>query len=199
MIDRQRAPGMETSYGNAGQISPGYSTPWAAPGIPFKAMKWLFQRHSPLSIRPDGTLFQLRWMAQMLANCTSSRYALNKERMLRLAEYSRDCMRELRADTGIAYEARQQGILQVFVPQATRRDRQGDRRLDEAGVQYRASVEQFGEIEPVARSAASSPAASTIARRRNRRHRRLFTDRAAALAAQAGVRFRRTTRSIDRI
>ncbi len=114
VIDRGEGPALETSFANAGQISPGYSTPWAAPGIPLKALKWLFQRHAPLAIRPDGSLFQLRWMLAMLANCTSERYRLNKERMVRIAEYSRDCLRELRAETGIHYEERTRGFLQVF-------------------------------------------------------------------------------------
>ncbi|MCD6674508.1 MAG: D-amino acid dehydrogenase [Burkholderiaceae bacterium] len=114
VIDRQPAVAMETSFANAGQISPGYSTPWAAPGIPLKAVKWLLQRHSPLAVRPDGTWFQLQWMARMLANCSASRYAVNKERMLRLAQYSRDCIDALRAETGIEYEGRQLGTLQVF-------------------------------------------------------------------------------------
>ena len=68
VLDRQPGPGLETSYANAGQVSPGYSTPWAAPGIPLKAMKWLFQRHAPLAVRPDGSGFQWRWMASLLAN-----------------------------------------------------------------------------------------------------------------------------------
>ena len=111
VIDRQPAAALETSFANAGQVSPGYSTPWAAPGIPLKAMKWLFQQHAPLAIRPDGSLFQLQWMAAMLRNCTSERYAINKERMMRVAEYSRDCLRELRAETGIAYEQRTGGTV----------------------------------------------------------------------------------------
>ncbi|NMG32439.1 D-amino acid dehydrogenase [Aromatoleum evansii] len=118
VIDRQPAPALETSYANAGQVSPGYSTPWAAPGIPLKAMKWLFQRHAPLAIRADGSLFQLRWMAEMLKNCTASRYAVNKERMMRLSEYSRDVLRDLRADTGIRYEERTRGTVQLFRSQA---------------------------------------------------------------------------------
>jgi len=114
VVDRQPGPGMETSFANAGQVSPGYSAPWAAPGIPLKGLKWLFQRHAPLAIRPDGSLWQLQWAAMMLRNCTAARYAVNKSRMVRLAEYSRDCLRELRAETGIKYEQRTQGTLQVF-------------------------------------------------------------------------------------
>ncbi|WP_374404274.1 FAD-dependent oxidoreductase, partial [Niveibacterium sp.] len=114
VVDRQAGVALETSFANAGQVSPGYSTPWAAPGIPLKAMKWLFQKHAPLAIRPDGSLFQLRWMLQMLANCNPRSYSENKARMLRLAEYSRDCLRELRAETGIHYEERSRGTLQLF-------------------------------------------------------------------------------------
>lgn len=50
----------------------------------------------------------------MLRNCSSSRYATNKSRMVRLASYSRDMLRELRAETGIVYEQRTQGTLQLF-------------------------------------------------------------------------------------
>lgn len=114
VIDRQAGPALETSYANAGQVSPGYSTPWAAPGIPLKAAKWLFEKHAPLRIRPDGSLFQLRWMFGMLFNCTSSAYSLNKSRMLRISEYSRDCLRSLREAEGLAYEQRTGGTLQLF-------------------------------------------------------------------------------------
>ena len=88
LIDRQDTVAEETSFGNAGQISPGYSTPWAAPGIPQKAAKWLLQKHAPLAIKPDGSAFQATWLKQMIANCTAKRYAVNKERMMRVAEYS---------------------------------------------------------------------------------------------------------------
>ncbi|HNZ57708.1 MAG TPA: D-amino acid dehydrogenase, partial [Methylophilaceae bacterium] len=114
VIDRQPAVALETSFANAGQISPGYSAPWAAPGVPTKALKWLFQRHSPLAIKPDGTLWQLEWTWQLLQNCNAKSYSRNKERMVRLAEYSRDCLIQLRADLGIQYEGRARGTLQVF-------------------------------------------------------------------------------------
>ncbi|GAB3264460.1 D-amino acid dehydrogenase [Chitinimonas naiadis] len=114
VLERQSGVALETSFANAGQISPGYSTPWAAPGIPTKALKWLFQRHAPLAVKPDGSLFQWQWMAQMLANCNDAAYAVNKERMMRLSEYSRDCLRALRRDIGLHYEERSGGTLQLF-------------------------------------------------------------------------------------
>src|SRR5690348_11348772 len=43
------------------------------------------------------------WIIRMLRNSTAARYEINKSRMVRLAEYSRDCLHALRADTGIQY------------------------------------------------------------------------------------------------
>ena len=114
VIDRQPAAALETSFANAGEISPGYSSPWAAPGIPVKALKWMFMEHAPLIIQPRLDWTRLSWMARMLMNCTSEAYAVNKSRMVRLAEYSRDCLMELRAETGISYDERTQGTLQLF-------------------------------------------------------------------------------------
>lgn len=114
VIDRQPGPALETSFANAGEISPGYASPWAAPGIPAKALKWLFMHHAPLIIDARPDLAKIEWVARMLMNCTSSAYAVNKSRMVRLAEYSRDVLRDLRASTGIHYDERTQGTLQLF-------------------------------------------------------------------------------------
>lgn len=114
VIDRQSGPGEETSFANAGMVSPGYSAPWAAPGVPLKAIKWLLSKHAPLAIRPTTDLSQYRWMWQMLMQCTPARYATNKERMMRLADHSRQCLAALRQETGINYEHRQQGTLQLL-------------------------------------------------------------------------------------
>jgi D-amino-acid dehydrogenase len=114
VVDRQPGPALETSFANAGEVSPGYSAPWAGPGVPVKAIKWMLMRHSPLVIWPmlDPALW--RFGARMLANCTERAYRLNKSRMVPIAEYSRDCLKALRAETGIAYDEREQGTLQLF-------------------------------------------------------------------------------------
>ncbi|HEX4273358.1 MAG TPA: FAD-dependent oxidoreductase, partial [Rhizomicrobium sp.] len=114
VVDRQPGPALETSFGNAGEISPGYASPWAAPDIPLKALKWLFMRYSPLILRPKPDPRMIEWMVSILRNCTSARYARNKSRMMRLAGYSREVLIRLRADTGIQYDQRMRGTLQLF-------------------------------------------------------------------------------------
>jgi len=193
LIDRHAEVAQETSRANAGQISPGYSTPWAAPGIPLKALRWMFQRrHAPLSIRPDGTLFQFRWMAAMLANCSHERYAINKSRMLRLAEYSRDCLAELRKETGIRYEERCRGNLQLFRTQdQLQAARQDIRVLDECGVPYELlDRDRLADAEPALERIRYKLAGGLRLPNDETGDCYLFTQRLAALAGQLGVEFR---------
>lgn len=118
VMDREAAPAQETSFANAGQISPGYASPWAAPGVPLRALKWLFSKDAPLVIQPGLDPRQYIWLFRMLCNCTANRYAVNKARMLRLSAYSRDCLNELREELGLDYEGRQLGTVQLFRTQS---------------------------------------------------------------------------------
>jgi D-amino-acid dehydrogenase len=191
VIERQGGPALETSFGNAGQVSPGHAGPWGAPGVPLKALRWLFQRHAPFSFRPDGTLYQLQWMWQMARNCTPERYAVNKERMVRLAEYSRDCLRALRRDTGIAYEDRQRGTLQLF-----RTAQQFDDATKDVAILQRAGVPfelldgaGLARAEPALAHAGSRLAGGLRLPNDETGDCRLFTTRLADLARAHGVRF----------
>lgn len=114
VIDRAPNAAHETSFGNAGQLSFGYTTPWASPSTPSRAAKWFFKEHSPLIIRPDGSLFQLKWLAQMTANCTSIAYARNQSRMIRISEYSRALFHQFEQEEKIHFEQQHKGTLHLF-------------------------------------------------------------------------------------
>lgn len=195
VIDRQPAPAHETSFANAGEISPGYSAPWAAPGIPLKAMRWMFERHAPLVISPKPEWNKLVWMTKMLMNCTTAAYEVNKARMVRLAEYSRDCLIDLRRDTGITYDDRQQGTLQVF-----RYQKQVDaaakdiKVLAEGGVPFEV-LDREGCIaaEPGLRGSAHLIAGGLRLPNDETGDCFIFTNRLAQMAEAAGVTFRWNT------
>lgn len=114
VLDRQAGPGLETSYANAGELSYGMTSPWAAPGIPLKALKWLFMKRRPLFIWPLISPTMWKWGLEMLMNCNAESYEINKSRMVRISNYSRDCLPDLIAETGIEYDGREQGTLQLF-------------------------------------------------------------------------------------
>lgn len=192
VVDRQKEVALEASFANAGQLSFGYTSPWAAPGVPLKALKWLFQRHAPLSIRPGLHPAQYLWLLQLLRNCTSARYAVNKARMVRLSDYSQECINALGKATGIDYEGRAAGTTQLFRTQqqldAAAKDIEV---LREYGVPYevldRAGIVQ---VEPALAATAGKLVGALRLPRDQTGDCQLFTRKLAALAAAAGVTFR---------
>tara|TARA_Y100001951_G_scaffold101807_1_gene107379 strand:- start:82143 stop:83441 length:1299 start_codon:yes stop_codon:yes gene_type:complete len=192
VLDRQQNVALETSFANAGQISPGYASPWAAPGVPLKAIKWLLQRHAPLAIKATATPDQYLWMAQMLRNCTAGRYAVNKERMVRLAEYSRDCLNELSAEIGVNYEDRRFGTTQLFRTQAQLDAAVKDTTvLEQAGAPYE-MLDRAGivRVEPALALVADTLAGALRLPNDQTGDCFLFTSRLAERARCLGVEFR---------
>lgn len=195
VVDRQPGPGLETSYANAGEISPGYAAPWAGPGVPAKAIRWLLMPHGPLVVRPKPDPAMWRFLLEMLRNCTSVRYALNRSRMVPLAEYSRDCLRELRASTGIAYDERSGGTLQLF-----RTGKQADHAAADMEILRQLDVPH--ELLDASGCVAAEPALAAVRDKFVGGLRlpgdetgdcRIFTEKLSTLAEACGVRFRFST------
>jgi D-amino-acid dehydrogenase len=200
VIDRQPKPAQETSFANAGEVSPGYSSPWAGPGVPVKAIKWLLMRHGPLVIWPKLDPVMWIWMLKMLRNCTSSRYAVNKSRMIPIAEYSRDCLRALRSEIGIRYDERSRGTLQLFRKQAQLDHTGGDIDvLKQYGVPYEV-LDRDGCIaaEPALAGVREKFVGGMRLPQDETGDCHMFTEALAAEAAKLGVQFRFNT-GIERL
>jgi D-amino-acid dehydrogenase len=192
VVDRQPGPALETSFANAGEVSPGYASPWAGPGIPRKAIKWLTMRHPPLIVRPVPDAAMIAWVTQTLLNCNARSYAINKSRMVRIAEYSRDVLKRLRAETGIAYNERMQGTLQLFRTQKQVDDAHKDTEvLDQYGVPYEV-LDRAGCLRAEPGLAASSATIKGGLRLPGDETGdcHMFTTKLAAMAEQLGVVFR---------
>ncbi|MEK7207648.1 MAG: D-amino acid dehydrogenase [Pseudomonadota bacterium] len=191
LVDRQAAPAMETSHSNGGQVSWGAASPWAAPGIPLTALKWMLRPRSPLVLRPQFDPAMWRWLFSLLRNCTSQRYAINKERQLRLSRYSHERLTALRQQTGLHYDERRHGLLTVY-----RRPRDLDRAgkhnalLDRVGVPYR-MLDRAGCVahEPGLQKVQAKIAGGTLFPEDESGDCHRFTEGLAALAQQNGVRF----------
>ena len=195
VVDRQAEPARETSFANAGEVSPGYSSPWAGPGVPVKAVKWLLMKHGPLVIRPKLDPVMWLWLLKMLRNCTSARYAVNKRRMIPIAEYSRDCLRALRTETGIHYDERSLGTLQLFRKQQQLDHTAGDIAvLKQSGVPYEV-LDRAGCIaaEPALSAVKDKIAGGLRLPQDETGDCHMFTEALAALAAKLGVQFRFNT------
>ena len=114
VLDRQESVAMETSHANAGCLSYGFSSPWASPGLPLNLLKWFLTGQSPLVINPNISIETIKFLYRMYKNCNPSSYEINKSRMLRIANYSRQALLEIESDFDIQYEQKKQGSLQLF-------------------------------------------------------------------------------------
>jgi D-amino-acid dehydrogenase len=158
VVERESGPALATSFANAGGICPGFAGPWAAPGMPRKIARWLFVRHAPVALRPRLDPHQWWWVARFLRNCSSERFARNKTRMQRIAHYSKACITELRAETGIAFDHGTDGVLQLFRTEAEFAGAEKSARvLAQFGVAYRiVDAREVLAIEPALRTAAAT-------------------------------------------
>ncbi len=195
VLDRRSGPALETSFANAGGVCPSFAGPWAAPSLPLKALRWMFERHAPLRLRPTFDSYQWRWLAAFLGNCNAERFARNKGRMQRIAHYSKACLVALRQETGIAYDHGTGGILQIF---ETEEEFDGGLRssrvLKSFDVPHRiVDPAEVKAIEPALAKASVTIAGGLHLPNDETGDCRLFTGRLAELLAARGVTFRYDT------
>ena len=150
VIDQESAAALGTSFANAGRLSYGMSSPWAGPGIPFKAMKWLVAKYAPLVINPKLSILTMKFLFRILKNCTASRYEINKSRMIRVSKYSKKAIAEFVKEHDFDFELKSHGLLQVFRTQAQIDTSKKDMTvLDAYNIKYESlDVEGCIEAEP---------------------------------------------------
>ena len=195
VIEREAAPALGTSYGNAAQISPALSSPWASPGIIAKAMGWMVQRFPPLVVGclPDPAM--VRFLFGMLHSSDPGRYAAAKRAMVQLGEYSRDRMIALRQQHDLDYAGRSGGTFVLF-----RSQKQVESYRDELAVLEQINVpgrliglDELHALEPnVAIDKAGIVGAAHLPGDETD-DCRLLTEHLAAICASSGVTFLNAT------
>lgn len=114
VIERQPGAAQETSFANGCQISVSHAEPWANPAAPLKILKWLGKEDAPLLFRFRPEWLQWRWGMEFLRQCTASRTADNIRQIVSIAEYSRQTLQAVRAETGVDYDCLTKGILHFY-------------------------------------------------------------------------------------
>jgi D-amino-acid dehydrogenase len=119
VVDRERGPGLETSFANGGQISACHNEPLASPANLRKALKWLGHEDAPLIMRWrrwDPAMWL--WLARFLAHCNPASARICSDRIVRVSLYSRSCLQALRRELALDYDMLDKGILHIFRDQA---------------------------------------------------------------------------------
>lgn len=191
LIEREADVALATSAGNAGVIAPGYVTPWAAPGMPTKILRYLFQPTAPVIYRPRLDRQQWAWVRAWLSECTLARYRTNKPRMQRLAYYSQARLAQFRARYPFDY-GRSEGYLQLFRSAYDEELVQPAlKMLAEAGVPHRrVTASECVAIEPALAFARTPPHAGLYLPDDEAGDCARFTRALRSLAESQGTRFR---------
>ncbi len=111
VIERQADVALETSFANGGQISAGHAAPWAKPSLVPRLFGWLGREDAPLLFRPRASWAQWNWALRFLYECLPGRFERHSRVLARLARYSRERLRALRAELGLRYDHLERGIL----------------------------------------------------------------------------------------
>ena len=117
VLERQPGAAQETSFANGCQISVSHAQPWANPAAPLKILKWLGQEDAPLLYRFRPEWLQWRWAMHFLRECTAARTHDNIRQIVAIAEYSRQTLQVVRAETGVDYDCLTKGILHFYTDQ----------------------------------------------------------------------------------
>lgn len=136
VFERRGSVAEETSFANAGVVAPGYVTPWAAPGMPAKVLKHLFSRHAPVRLAWPMAPGQLGWLWRWWRACRAPVFAVNRERMHRLAQYSQQRLRMLTRDLHLDHERAPGYLVLLRTPQDLKLARGSLKLLAELGVDF---------------------------------------------------------------
>lgn len=157
LVERQAGVGLETSFANGSLVTPSQSDPWAAPGLPWKLLKWIGREDAPFLLRPRALPGLLSWGLEFLRNCSAARWQQNAATILGLTRYSQAALDALTAGTGIAYDRATTGTLRLFRdPLSMASARRGAEAVGAHGVAYEMlDAAGCARLEPVLASATS--------------------------------------------
>lgn len=114
LLEQHDAPGQATSFANGGMLHASQANPWNEPGVFWHALKMLGKEDAALLVRYKALPSLLGWGLRFVRHSRPERYLQNFEKNARLAGYSLDCMRELRAAVGSDYDHAARGTLKLF-------------------------------------------------------------------------------------
>ncbi len=119
VIERGAAAAMETSFANAGMLTPSMADPWNAPGTWRNLLRWIGREDAPMLLRPGALPGLLGWGLQFLRHSRPGPFHRNTLKNVRLALYSLKELQRLREAAAIEYDAAAAGTLRACRDQAS--------------------------------------------------------------------------------
>jgi D-amino-acid dehydrogenase len=110
VYERRGAAAEEASFANAGVLAPGYVTPWAAPGMPWKVIRQMMGSHSAFRLSMPLSGADMAWLWRFWRACKLDTYLSHRAALQKLAFYSRAQLQATTERHGFEYD-RAEGYL----------------------------------------------------------------------------------------
>ena len=151
VFDRNRYPGMETSFANGGQLSVSNAEVWNHWSTVVKGLRWMLRSDAPLLMNPRPNWHKYSWLAEFAANIP--RYRANTIETVRLALLARQRLVEIAEAEAIDFDHVKRGILHIYRDRSSfERAGQVNELLQQGGLARRSVTPlEINEIEPAIR------------------------------------------------
>ncbi|ANH59290.1 NAD(P)/FAD-dependent oxidoreductase [Dokdonia donghaensis] len=101
------------SYVNAGYMSPSHLIPLAAPGVMKQGVKWMFNKKSPLYIKPRLNADFLKWSLAFNRSCNQNHVHRSIPVMRDMAVMGRDLYHQIKKEEGFSFHIEKKGLLML--------------------------------------------------------------------------------------
>ncbi|MCF7568300.1 FAD-dependent oxidoreductase [Sabulilitoribacter arenilitoris] len=101
------------SYVNAGYLSPSHIIPLSAPGVMKKGLKWMFNKSSPLYIKPRLDLDFLKWTLAFNKSCNAAHVKKAIPAIKAISLLSQELYDDIKRDENFSFHYEKKGLLML--------------------------------------------------------------------------------------
>ncbi len=101
------------SYVNAGYLSPSHIIPLSAPGVMKKGLKWMFNKSSPLYIKPRLDLDFLKWTLAFNKSCNANHVNKAIPAIKGITLLTQDLFDDIKREESFSFHYEKKGLLML--------------------------------------------------------------------------------------
>ncbi len=199
VLDALEGPALETSFANAGALTPSEPEPWNQPGVAGQLIASLFDPAAAMKLRLAPLPGLIGWGLRFLRNSTHQRHAAASQANFALSRYSLAQTQTVRDELGLQFDNLRRGTLKLCrTPAAIEASILAADRLVPLGLRYEVlDREQTLALEPQLAGIAGKIAGAIHFPDDESGDAHRFTTGLAAAAQDAGVVFEWQTRVVE--
>ncbi len=114
VLEKLKAPGLETSFANGGLLTPSMSDPWNSPGVIWQILKHIGRQDTPLLFRINALGSIGAWGVSFLGYSSKKHFFKNIQKNIALGSLSAKLMQELTDKASLCFDYNKTGTLKFF-------------------------------------------------------------------------------------